>query len=577
MRNKLDFGNNIIIEDSNLLGGVNFNHCVNADTDLTVGTVSSAEVNFTYGEGSVSYNWTKKTLKPTETSGSTVLYYNHSSSSPLTVYFMTNIQLVLYSGSQYYVRPLGEVTTRTFNNLSQLQFYTDPQRTNYWSVDDPTTGWATIFHGNTYNGSTNVWSDYSTSRFRLTYTSNSTDSPTRGFYTNTTTVSSNDRSAYPDAGSDLVDFWSVYTYSGESSSTPSINKGDVFDYYTEQRADSGYRLVGKFIVDSITKHRTQFTITAYDYVSKFDKDVKAWNDALNWENGITVGSYFSQLCTQVGCTAYSTSFTNNGISMTSNPFYGMSLNANTLLGYIASCAGGYAIARTDGQIQIKDFYNLSTALAIDNTKYVSYDLADYTAPAITKVRIAISDSDVGVVVGSGDSVLNMDYNPIIYQGTTSAMTSYITNIYNKVSTYSYTPCTIEMLEDYSVNVGDKITLNGVSSYVFSKSWTTSGVTFNSTGNSTRDLYEGTNDAEIQALNGKYTSIQTTVDGIEIEVGSIDRQVQQNTTDISINSQAISTKVSAGDIASSINQTAQSVLIDASKIDCSVCSYRRKQN
>src|SRR5699024_9671740 len=72
-------------------------------------------------------------------------------------------------------------------------------------------------------------------------------------------------------------------------------------------------------------------------------------------------------------------------------------------------------------------------------------------------------------------------------------------------------------------------------------------------------------SSISSVSQQADRIESTVESVEQEVDDLDRTVRSHSSSITQMSNEISMKVSAGDIASEINQTAQAVKIRADKI------------
>lgn len=244
-----------------------------------------------------------------------------------------------------------------------------------------------------------------------------------------------------------------------------------FTYYVKFNGNTTYTTVGVFNIKEVTKStHGRYDVKAYDNISKFDIIVDSWIDSLTFP--ITLKDMFTSLCTYCGCTAGSTTFTNYSMKVNDN-FTGINITGRTVLGYIAQCAGGFAKANANGSISITKFTTSSTTL--DKTKYKSFWYADYKAPVIDKVWVGQEDGDVGVTSGTGNNVLNIESNPLLFTDTTSAIQPYVNTIYNVVKTYNYTPCKIELIKDFGINVGSIITVNGITTMIMNKSWDNTGV------------------------------------------------------------------------------------------------------
>ena len=339
-----------------------------------------------------------------------------------------------------------------------------------------------------------------------------------------------------------------------------------FTYYAKFNGNTTYTTVGVFNIKEITKStHGKYEVKAYDNISKFDIIVDSWIDSLTFP--ITLGDMFNSLCTYCGCTAYSTSFTNSTMKVNDN-FTGINITGRAVLGYIAQCAGGFAKAYTNGKIQITKFTTKS--ITLDNTKYKTFWYADYSAPVIDKVWVGQEDGDTGVTSGTGKNVLNIESNPLLFADSTSAIQPYVNTIFNVVKTYNYTPCKIDLIKDFGINVGDIITVNGITTMIMSKSWDSSGVKMESTGNATREIASSQN-SEILALRGKTNVLTRTLEETTNKMTSIETDMGTVKSDVSEVKQTASSLTSTvssvqQDLSSYKNKTDQKISSVESKID-----------
>ena len=339
-----------------------------------------------------------------------------------------------------------------------------------------------------------------------------------------------------------------------------------FTYYAKFNGNTTYTTVGVFNIKEITKStHGKYEVKAYDNISKFDIIVDSWINSLTFP--ITLGNMFNSLCTYCGCTAYSTSFTNSSMKVKDN-FTGINITGRAVLGYIAQCAGGFAKAYNNGKIQITKFTTKS--ITLDNTKYKTFWYADYSAPVIDKVWVGQEDGDTGVTSGTGSNVLNIESNPLLFADSTSAIQPYVNTIFNVVKTYNYTPCKIDLIKDFGINVGDIITVNGITTMIMSKSWDSSGVKMESTGNATREIASSQN-SEILALRGKTNVLTRTLEETTNKMTSIETDMGTVKSDVSEVKQTASSLTSTvssvqQDLNSYKNKTDQKISSVESKID-----------
>ena len=339
-----------------------------------------------------------------------------------------------------------------------------------------------------------------------------------------------------------------------------------FTYQVKFNGNSTYTTAGVFNIKEVTKStHGKYDVKAYDNISKFDIIVDSWIDSLTFP--ITLKDMFSSLCTYCGCTAYSTSFTNSTMKVNDN-FTGINITGRAVLGYIAQCAGGFAKANANGSIAITKFTTSSTTL--DRTKYKSFWYADYKAPVIDKVWVGQEDGDVGVTSGTGSNVLNIESNPLLFTDKTSAIQPYVNTIFNVVKAYNYTPCKIELIKDFGINVGSIITVNGITTMIMNKSWDSTGVKLESTGNATREIASSQN-SEILALRGKTNVLTRTLEETTNKMTSIETDMGTVKSDVSEVKQTASSLTSTvssvqQDLNSYKNKTDQKISSVESKID-----------
>lgn len=274
--------------------------------------------------------------------------------------------------------------------------------------------------------------------------------------------------------------------------------GLKFRYYTQMPNDNQWRLVGKFNtkeIDRVDEHSVK--IVGYDEVSLFDIYVDDWIDSVTWP--MTLKDMFQSLCSYCGAKFISTDFTNSNFIVKDN-FTGINTTGRQVLGYIAQAAASFIYADANGIITIKQYSETGTA--IDKTKYTTAVVSDYVTPLINKLTIQMTETDLGVSTGDGDVVYKITNNPLFYTENEDEISTAANHIFSVIKQVNYTPCTISMLEDYGINCGDIITIDGKSTYIMTKSITPEGVELTSLGTKDREATGEETNSEIIALRGK---------------------------------------------------------------------------
>lgn len=245
--------------------------------------------------------------------------------------------------------------------------------------------------------------------------------------------------------------------------------------------------------------------------------------------------------------------------------------------------------------------------------YISSKYEDYTVSAIDGIIIRDDENaDGGVTVGEATNPYVMSGNMLIVGKTTDELTTIANNLLSKIGKVVYTPHDTESIGLPYVEVGDTVlNANSADKELFIAKRVLTGVSsvmdnFSATGNPKRENNDTIDSVEIRKLKGKTMKIFKDIDRIGVEIENLDTQTNtlfevadgkitaeieragkaEASLQLSINglrstvtdledytesqikqlSSSISFKVSKGSIISEINQSAESVTIDASKIN-----------
>ena len=264
----------------------------------------------------------------------------------------------------------------------------------------------------------------------------------------------------------------------------SIAKTDYFKYYTWQECDTDYRLIGYYYVDNISKDGNFYTVTGYDCVSKFDRDFTA---ELQTCTSTTLTQLYQYVCQKCGVGSGTSSFwTNTYMPVDPKSLITTGVTARAIMGYIAEATGSYVYTRDDNLVHCYTYSSPSPAVAITASDYSSLTMEDVPAPAITSVTVQLSSGSYSTSSNTSAS-MNFLYNPLFYNKTASAVSSYVNNIYNVVhSIGAYYPCKFKCFSDLKLKCGDKVTVNGKAVIIMSMRITDSGCEFECFGNPTRE-------------------------------------------------------------------------------------------
>lgn len=215
----------------------------------------------------------------------------------------------------------------------------------------------------------------------------------------------------------------------------------------------------------------------------------------------------------------------------------------------------------------------------------SIDKAEYTTPQIDRIWFGSDSSDVGLSYGSGTQQLSIPINPLINYDDTS----FLQPLYNRVNALvPYTPMRIETFLSQSlvgklqgnhyINVTSyypleytidnyfwmKYTENNVDYYcpIFNWEASPSGIIIEGTGSADRTTTNTYLSNEI-ANAGKYNKFQRTLDYTVSEVGNLSGEYSNLTQTVN---GLTSTVVNKDGVISAINQSAETITINANRIE-----------
>ncbi len=346
------------------------------------------------------------------------------------------------------------------------------------------------------------------------------------------------------------------------------------------------------IVDAVNDGDYLYKITAYDNLQKFDTDVSSWwNDEVVFP--ISLRDLLISLCTKVGVSyEFPTEFTNSDFMVTKNIFVEEATGID-FLGYIQEvCAGFIRASRTGVMTLLQLSWTEQTVLYPSLTIYpnvtiyptaeaegesgTNFDpqiiytvpltkeklnISDFTVQKISRLQIRGSEEDVGVVVGEGTNTYVIEANPLLYSFTGSEHDSAIAgNIYNVISTITYTPVSTKVKAQPYIEVGDLVkfvSLEGREAYAPLLYRQMSGFLLNSDtvqskGREVRDNTVQSVNKTTKVLNQRLHEVVNTVSEFRSTMTLVQTELSDAETRITNNESEI--KQTADEIRSEVSET-----------------------
>ena len=222
----------------------------------------------------------------------------------------------------------------------------------------------------------------------------------------------------------------------------------------------------EFFIKSIKgEGTTKFkTITAYDALSLFDKNVAEWYNGLNF-NSLTLKAFRESLCTYCGVGFESVTLPNDSMTI-SRTMSATSITGRDILSACCELCGCWPKIDLWGTNKLK-WVTLGKT-SCETFDYSQYDYTfrpdstreEYDCKGINAVIIRATDDDVG-----GHYPATVQDNPYIIQGnflcfgkSTAELTTIAQNIYNQIANKPYRPHKTVITGRPYLEPGDKVTV-----------------------------------------------------------------------------------------------------------------------
>ena len=222
----------------------------------------------------------------------------------------------------------------------------------------------------------------------------------------------------------------------------------------------------EFFIKSIKgEGTTKFkTITAYDALSLFDKNVAEWYNELNF-NSLTLKAFRESLCTYCGVGFESVTLPNDSMTI-SRTMSATSITGRDILSACCELCGCWPKIDLWGTNKLK-WVTLGKT-SCETFDYSQYDYTfrpdstreEYDCKGINAVVVRATDDDVG-----GHYPATVQDNPYIIQGnflcfgkSTAELTTIAQNIYNQIANKPYRPHKTVITGRPYLEPGDKVTV-----------------------------------------------------------------------------------------------------------------------
>ena len=268
------------------------------------------------------------------------------------------------------------------------------------------------------------------------------------------------------------------------------------------------------------------SLTAYDAVSRLDKDLTQWLAQLQ-EWPYSVRELADMVCSQCGVTLAEGELPNGDFFI--EPFAAEHVTGRHLMQWLGQITGRFCRARADGTLEFAWYTPTDARIGPNGQEGIFYyqeqlSCADYTVAPIEKVQLRESAQDVGTVwpdeAGNHNTYI-IENNPMLAAQTPQTLLGIAQTLFAQLQAASYTPCRVTVPASARITAGSILSVTGADGKVFSV-WvmkkTSDGQrdTLECTGSYRRDSTTAVNNLGYQALSGKVLNLRLDVDGLKLE-------------------------------------------------------------
>ena len=287
-------------------------------------------------------------------------------------------------------------------------------------------------------------------------------------------------------------------------------------------------LIGTYKVtySSVKSNSSIVTVTAYDSIKVFDKNIADWYVAQAWP--VKLKNLRQGLCEYIGIEAAEVELINDDIMVpkTVNP---SKLNGMEMLFYIGQLNGVFAHAADAYSIE---WLSLGTS-AVQIPKRVTYgptafEAKSYDTAPIGGLVIRQEDGDVGVSIGTTNKYV-VQGNILVYGYSTEQLTTVANRLYDKIKDVRYVPCSLKVKYLPDVRIGSMCSYDGNIFYVLQRI---------STGNLFDTLTAGGNEyletdtgieSQLEQIRGKANVLSRTIEETRNTITDIEQGLKNEIT------------------------------------------------
>lgn len=215
-----------------------------------------------------------------------------------------------------------------------------------------------------------------------------------------------------------------------------------------------YLDIGRFTVEEAIKKDNKITLSCVDGMYKAEKEFI--NDLMF---PTTILEILQSACDQSGITLTITSFANSDYVVQNEPVF-ENITCRHIFAQVAELAGGYAKINRLGELEIITLGN-TPVRDITKDHYIDFKRDEVAIGEIDRVIVKVGKEVAEQ--GTGENIYTIVDNMFVQDPN-----NVIGPIFNVLKDVSYTACEFNWQGDFSLDLGDKINIDGYDTYVLDR-------------------------------------------------------------------------------------------------------------
>ncbi len=262
--------------------------------------------------------------------------------------------------------------------------------------------------------------------------------------------------------------------------------------------------IGLYTVKSAIKENNIIKIEALDRMHKAEKEYIS--DILY---PATLLDILQSACDQVGIVLATTTFANADYVVPNEPVY-EGVTCRRIFAQVAELAGGYAVMNRQGELEILTL-GATPVRAITKDNYFEFKRNEAAAGKIDKLIVKVGDA--AAEAGTGDNIYTVIDNMFVQNPS-----NVIGPIFNVLKDVSYTACDVNFQGDFSLDLGDRVSIDGHETYILDRKLKYTG--------GLREDYRAPAKSNIEKKSTGKGSLTLDIENVKTQIKVIDGEIKQ---------------------------------------------------